>query len=59
MRLWLAEKRTAEQQNIEQQNIEGWFRSPRRRRYNPYEPEALLSPFNKVDRIHSFDIRYS
>jgi hypothetical protein len=23
-------------------NTEGWSRSPRRRRYNPYEPEAAL-----------------
>ena len=26
-------------------NIEGWVRSPRRRRYNPYEPEASLRHF--------------
>jgi hypothetical protein len=31
--------------NIEPQNVEGWNRSPRRRRYNPYEPEATLSHF--------------
>jgi len=23
-----------------------WYRSPRRRRYNPYEPEASLRLFN-------------
>jgi hypothetical protein len=34
-------------------------RRPRRRRYTPYEPEASLHLFNKKDRIHSFDIRYS
>ncbi len=26
---------TSEPQNTEPQNFEGWFRSPRRRRYNP------------------------
>ena len=34
--------------NIEPQNFEGWNRSPRRRRYNPYEPEASLSLFIKL-----------
>jgi len=28
-------------------NAEGWSRSPRRRRYNPYEPEAALCLFLK------------
>jgi hypothetical protein len=28
------------------------YRSPRRRRYNPYEPEASLCSFkNKIERI--------
>jgi len=59
-RLCSAEQRTAEQQNIEPQNFEGWFRSPRRRRYNPYEPEASLNLYYvKIDRIPSFEIRDS
>jgi hypothetical protein len=33
-------------------------RRPRRRRYNPYEPETSLNLFYKIDRIHSFDIRF-
>jgi len=56
MRSREAEQRTAEPVKSEPQNIEGWFRSSRRRRYNPYEPEALLILSYKMDRIHSFDI---
>ena len=43
----LVEQRTAKQQNTEPQNFEGW---------NRY---ALSFEFIKIDRIHSFDIRYS
>ena len=35
----------SEPQNRRISNVEGWVRSPRRRRYNPYEPEASLSHF--------------
>ena len=33
-----------------------WYRSPRRRRYNPYEPEASLRLFN-LNREHFLDIQ--
>ena len=50
---WKSSIIKSEPQNIEYQisNVEGWNRSPRRRRYNPYEPEAALDLFN-YDRIH-------
>jgi hypothetical protein len=47
MKLRVAVQRTAEQENIEPQNIEGW---------NRY---ALSFESIKLDRIPSFDIRYS
>ena len=47
MKLRVAEQRTAEQENIEPQNIEGWNRC------------ALSFESIKLDRIPSFDIRYS
>jgi len=43
----VTEQRTAEQQNIEPQNFEGW---------NRY---ALSFELLKIDKIPSFDIRYS
>ena len=49
----------SEPQNRRISNVEGWVRSPRRRCYNPYEPEASLSHFYKIGRIPYFDIRYS
>jgi len=41
---------TKSPQNIEQEisNDEVWIRSPRRRRYNPYEPQAALSLLSKI-----------
>ena len=45
MILRVNEKRTAELQNTEPQNFEGLFR--------------FADYFYKIDRIHSFDIRYS
>ncbi len=58
---WKSSTTKSEPQNIEYQisNVEGWDRSPRRRPYNPYEPEALLSLFSKIERILYFDIRHS
>jgi len=47
MKLRVAEQRTAEQQNIEPQNVEGLNRC------------ALSFEAIKIDRIPSFDIRYS
>ncbi len=47
MRLRMAEQRTAEQENIEPQNIEGGI------------GYALSFESIKLDRIPSFDIRYS
>jgi len=43
----VTEQQTAEQQNIEPQNFEGW---------NRY---ALSFELLKIDKIPSFDIRYS
>jgi hypothetical protein len=60
----LVEQRSAEPKNNEAQNVEGWFHS--RSAGAPAAPalarrvrRVSLNRFYKIDRIHSFDIRYS